>query len=206
MKIKSPLCALFLFLIAATVFAAQPETSSKVLIIVREHSYYPELMVEKEVNVMTSILKKAGCSVVTATESGTTIGGSKVSLKPDLRISEVRPSEYCGVMVPCMASGLPGQVTAKAVAIVKTIAELGRPVAAQNGGVYILEKAGVLVGKKYAMESALLPSGKYVGQGVVQDGNVVTSGSCPYRATYKGATDGTVELTKKFVALLPKPG
>jgi hypothetical protein len=71
---------------------------------------------------------------------------------------------------------------------VQAVAE-EKPVAAQLGGVTILAKAGILKGKKYAFASDPLkttPRRKiidpnftgaiYSGRGVVQDGNIITSG------------------------------
>ena len=37
--------------------------------------------------------------------------------------------------------------------------------------------------------------GIYSGRGVVQDGNIMTSGTCPMMAKMTGYKDGTAELT-----------
>ena len=47
-----------------------------------------------------------------------------------------------------------------------------------------------------------VPGAIYKGNGVVQDGNIVTSGSCPFGAKMAGSKDGTPELTQKFIDLL----
>jgi hypothetical protein len=37
------------------------------------------------------------------------------------------------------------------------------------------------------------------GTGVVQNGGVITSGTCPYQAKLTGRPDGTVELAQKLI-------
>jgi hypothetical protein len=49
------------------------------------------------------------------------------------------------------------------------------------------------------MGSPLIPEGIYDGTGVVQDGQVITSGTCPHQARPTGSPDGTAELTKKLI-------
>ena len=44
--------------------------------------------------------------------------------------------------------------------------------------------------------------GTYSGIGVVQDGNLVTSGTCPLMAMQLGKPSGTQELTQKLVAMM----
>ena len=95
-------------------------------------------------------------------ESGATIGGPKIFLRPDLEVSDLRASDYSGVIVPCMTAGLPRRMTDGAVPVVKTIAVLGRPIAAQNGGVCLLDRAGLMVGRKHGMQSRLLATGDYI--------------------------------------------
>lgn len=44
-----------------------------------------------------------------------------------------------------------------------------------------------------------LKSGIYRGNGVVQDGNIITSGICPMMAKLTGVQDGTARLTQKLI-------
>ncbi len=87
--------------------------------------------------------------------------------------------------------------------------------AAANASI-VLAEAGVLKGKKYAYATDPLNPGPqwegrpdrrfegalYSGPGVVQDGRIITSGICPILEKVLGLTNGTVELTNKFVAAL----
>jgi putative intracellular protease/amidase len=87
---------------------------------------------------------------------------------------------------------------------VKKIVNAGKPIAAQTGAIWILAKAGVLNGKKFAFrfdatghpdfENAI-----YGGRGVVQDGIIITSGTCPMIAKNTGNPDGTAKLTQTLI-------
>jgi hypothetical protein len=89
----------------------------------------------------------------------------------------------------------------EAVRIVQQAASLGLPIAAQRGSVLILNSAGLRdIGKQ--PEASSDSEWYYGGTGVFQDGMIITSGICPYYSWETGKPDGTVELTKKFIALL----
>jgi transcriptional regulator GlxA family with amidase domain len=93
----------------------------------------------------------------------------------------------------------------KSVEIVKTAIAQGKTIAAQDYGVYILALAGALNGKKYAISSEekdLIYGGIYQGEGIVQDGNIITSGVCPLLTKLTNKTDGTNKLTQKFIDAL----
>jgi putative intracellular protease/amidase len=196
---------------------AEPQSISKVLLIPREgQSGNLEVMLKKEVGVMTDMLQKAGFKVVVANASGEPIEGIIKKLKPDLKLSEVKVDDYAGFILPCMAVGLfPGPpVSPAAVSIVKQAIAKGKPVAAQTGSVYILAEAGALKGKRYAFVDDPLnqppPDTKdsrfegaiYSGSRVVQDGNIITSGICPATEGWMGMPDCTPELTRAFIAKL----
>jgi putative intracellular protease/amidase len=200
------------------------QTGPKVLMIVREgFSQDIDLMLSKEVGVMTSMLKDAGFEVVVATRSGQPIIGSTSTLKPDKRLDQVDLNDYIGVVLPCMAvGGIPGPpIAPETIAIVQHAVALGKPVTAQMGSVVILAHAGVLKGKKYTFpaDPTMASPGNpvtdtkfvdavYSGKGVIQDGVIITSGVCPYveKATkmqgMEGFVDGTSELTKMLITSL----
>jgi putative intracellular protease/amidase len=90
----------------------------------------------------------------------------------------------------------------------------GKPIAAQTGGVLILGEAGVLKGKKFAFEDEkdsnpstypILNDGIYSGRGVIKDGNIITSGTCPWMAKMTGHQDGTAELTRMLIDAIKDP-
>jgi putative intracellular protease/amidase len=200
--------------------SALAEGRPKVLLIPREgYSSDIELMLNKEVRVMSRMIRMAGYKVEVATASGMTIVSPGMDLKPDMRLDKVKKEEYAGFIMPCMAvGGIPGPpVAPEAVAIAKYAAAEGKPLAAQYGSVIILAQAGVLKGKKYAFFSDPLkpapwrkitdPRFKdaiYSGRGVVQDGNIITSGTCPLLERMSGLPDGTANLTQAFMAELKK--
>ena len=69
-------------------------------------------------------------------------------------------------------------------AIIKEAVAKGKPLAAQTGSVILMSQAGVLKGKKYALAKGwpAIEGAIYSGDGIVQDGKIITSGVCPYMA------------------------
>jgi putative intracellular protease/amidase len=196
------LMVLFCILVSGQTLGA--ESKGKVLMILR--TSYPgltDMMLVKEAGGMKALLNEAGFDVVTATAFGELVKGATASLQPDLRLDDVQVNDYVGVVVPCMGSNDPP--IAKAVEIVSQAWKMGKPLAAQNGGVFTLGQAGALKGKRFTCQpedAHWIADGIYAGIGVVVDGNVVTSGTCPFMANQLNKPDGTAELTKKFIALL----
>jgi len=201
------------------------QTGQKVLMIPREgFSQDIDLMLSKEVGVMTSMLKDAGFEVVVATRSGQPIIGSTSTLKPDKRLDQVDLNDYIGVVLPCMAvGGIPGPpIAPETIAIVQQAVALGKPVTAQMGSVVILAHAGVLKDKKYTypadptkpspgipVTDPKFTDAIYGGKGVIQDGVIITSGICPniekvakQQGWGEGFIDGTPELTRMLITSL----
>jgi protease I len=175
----------------------------KVLLYIQDGSMGLEYMLMHEVGKMQQILKQAGFEVTIASISGEVLKTDSVTVKPELKLSEVNINNYEGFIIPCMAVG-DTIVTSEEINFVKSVINKGKPLAAQLGGVFILAKAGILDGKKYALieDASMSPtfkSGIYSGKGVIQDGNIITSGVCPARAKDSGYQDGTDELTKTLI-------
>ena len=201
---------LFILLLLTTVFTSCVKDTPKVLLYIRGDglkSYDLELMLTKEVAVMKEILEQSGFEVAVATVSGELIVADSTSLKPDLKLDEVNIADYAGFILPCMADS--GSVAPEAVTMVRKAAAEGKPVAAQLIPVAkVLAEAGLLIGKKYAFADEenvnastfpVLKSGVYSGTGIVEDGNIITSGVCPFLARMRGRQDGTPELTQTLI-------
>jgi putative intracellular protease/amidase len=208
---KSWIAAIVLTLVMS--FSAMAQQRGKVLMIVNEaKSLDLELMLTQEVGVMRSLLQKAGFDVVVSTASGQPLTAGAARLTPDLKLSDVRVADYVGVIMPCMATSatpLPPEGSA----LIKAAVAAGKPLAAQTGSVVLLARAGVLSAKKYALakESATSPETQavlkdavYSGDGIVQDGKIITSGICPYMAKQRGMPDGTSRLSEALIAELNK--
>ncbi|MGE5351275.1 MAG: DJ-1/PfpI family protein [Acidobacteriota bacterium] len=183
------------------------KSDTKVLLIARDSSLMLEFMLKNEVSVMISMLKEAGYNVVVASISGKTLKAGSETLTPDLKLADVKVEDYAGLVIPCMASGSfdPKTNEPEIVELVKKAAALGKPIAAQVSAVLILDAAGVLKGKRFAMPPQyknLISDGIYMGPGVVQDGNIITSGTCPGEAVITGRKDGTPELIKRLIAMI----
>ncbi len=195
----------------ATVLHSQGVKKGKVLMVVREGKFLGEveLMLNDEVGVMTGLLSKAGFELKIGSPSGQLIVAGTKTLRPDARLSEVKMAEYEGFLIPCVSlmDGFPDTF----VPMIKDAIAKGKPVAAQTGGVFALAKAGVLSGKKYA--GVKVPNKKnypevqdaiYAGDGIVQDGRLITSAVCPMTAKSTGLPDGTTRLMEAFIAELRK--
>jgi protease I len=204
--------AVLLVLIVGCAPAPAPATPTKtargkILLITEERSDNMEVALTDEVGVMVSMLEEAGFDTVVATVSGQPLVGGATTLKPDLKLADVKADDYVGFMVPCMTNGpVETRPNAEIVDLVKVAVAYGKPVAAQHYGVKVLSWAGVMEGKQFAMQRGLqdlIRGGIYKGEGVVQDGNIITSGICPNTAKDTGKPDGTGELTRKFIAALP---
>ena len=129
-------------------------------------------------------------------------------IKPDLLLSDVVISDYSGFIFPCMAPPWEKihNLKPEVVAFVKEISKEGKPMAAQTLSVADFARAGVLVDRNYAFtidpdvnKYPDFKGGIYSGEGVVQDGNIITSGTCPWKTREYGKPDGTTELTQRLV-------
>lgn len=198
---------LFLLVFGILLGSCSPNNPN-VLLFVRDGSIGLEYMLTHEVNAMKDLLEKAGMKVSVATLSGAVIEADSTSLIPDVQLSEVNVMDYKGFIIPCMASD---SIHPDMVDFVKEVVEAEKPIAAQLGSVMILAEAGVLDGKKYAYSEEeefsyedypVLSDAIYSGRGVVQDGMILTSGTCPWMEKEFNRPDGTIELTEKFIALI----
>ena len=160
---------------------------------IREGSAATDFMLTKEVEVMMRLLEDAGLQAVVVTSTGQPVVRTTATLKADLSLKEVTVSEYAGFLLPCMAAGAPGYIHPDAVEMVRAAGAQGKPAAAQYGSVFTLSRAGMLSGRPYAFEWAAFSEGTWTGTGVVGDGSVFTSGTCPYKARETGRPDGTTE-------------
>ena len=161
-----------------------------------------DYMMIKEFGMMKATLNDAGFIVVVATVDGQLVQGRTISVTPDLKLSDVQVADYKGVIVPCMNAGT---IPEESVKVVKEVLAQGIPIAAQNGAVRVLAMAGGLKGKSFATSQFfknIEKDGTYCGDGVVQDGNIVTSGICPTTAKMVKKPDTTLELTQKLIALM----
>ena len=84
-----------------------------------------------------------------ASASGQPITGGATTLKPDLKLADVKVDDYAGLVFPCMAVPDAWEPPPESVEIAKKAVAQGKPVAAQVGGVATLAAAGVLNGKQY---------------------------------------------------------
>jgi putative intracellular protease/amidase len=178
----------------------------KVLLYIENGSSNLQYMLQHEVGVMKDILEKSGFNVEVATIDGLMLKTDSMSLQPDMKLSDVKVIDYVGFIMPCMAAE-DTTVTQTEIDFVRNVMKENKPIAAQLGAVLILAKAGALDGKKYAVAEEIknfkgFSKGQYSGEGVVKDGNLITSGVCPNYAREAKKKDGTAELTNTLVAVI----
>jgi putative intracellular protease/amidase len=212
-KVLVGLMIFLCFLVAGQAFGA--ESKGQVLLILHPlgtgtgATDVVDYMIIREFGMMKTTLSDAGFTVIVATVDGKLVQGKTISIMPDLKLSDVHVADYKGIIVPCMNAGL---IPDESVQVVKDALAQGKPIAAQNGAVRVLSLADGLKGKNFAISAYFATGdgkqwfnwdgGKYVGDGVVQDGKIVTSGVCPTMAKYVKTPDGTLELTQKLIALM----
>ena len=204
-KFKVFSVCLILFLSIGLQQTVVAQDTPKVLLFITDGSPELEFMLTKEVGVMKKILEQSGIKVDIATVSGESISTGSVKLDTVLKLANVNTDDYSGFILPCMGVKERRDVPEMS-AIVEKAVEAGKPVAAQLGGVKYLARAGVLKGKKYSFRVEVdlnmapeFKGGIYSGTGIVQDGNIITSGVCPLWSRREGLKDGTSGLTQALI-------
>jgi len=202
---------ILIFLLSATLLISCEKDSQKVLLFVTDGSRDLELMLTKEVLVIKELLEQSNLEVKIASLSGEPISVDTVIVKPDLKLSDVIISDYAGYIFPCMAPPWDHiyELNSEVVAFIEETAKEGKPMASQTLSVANFAKAGILVDRKYAFtlepdldEYPEFRGSIYSGEGVIQDGNIITSGTCPWKAREYGLQDGTTKLTQLFINAL----
>ncbi len=174
---------------------------AKVLIAARDRMWNPEL-VTSELAVMVDMLKKAGFTPVVASPEGRPFDNGVTRVSSDLKFEDVVVSDYVAVVMPCMSNAEGDPIPPALIKIATDAAAAGKPIAAQRSSLYVLWKAGLLQGRKYAYAQREFPGAIYGGDGVVQDGNIITSAICPNESKHSGKTDGTVALMQAVIKVL----
>jgi transcriptional regulator GlxA family with amidase domain len=126
---------------------AMPQQAGKVLLIIRDAKVADpavlDWVITKEAGVMTETLQKAGYQVEVASPTGELWGTPGHVLKIDRKLKDVNVADYKALVIPCMAIDST-ELHADLAVVIKSAVQKGKVVAAQNGGVAMLAKAGVL--------------------------------------------------------------
>ena len=198
----------YLLLLSVAMFVSCGRDAPKVLLFIADGSRDLELMLTKEVLVMKEILEQSDFEVVITNLSGETISVDTIIIEPDLKLDIVSIDDYSGYIFPCMAPPWEKiyNLDPEVVSFVKGISKTGKPMAAQTLSVADFAQAGVLIDKEYAFtidpdvnDYPDFKGGIYKGEGVIQDGNIITSGTCPWKTREYGKQDGTRKLTNMLI-------
>jgi putative intracellular protease/amidase len=185
----------------------QSQESEKVLLFIRDGSGDLDYTLKAEVGVMKQMLEQSGFTVVIATVSGQPLVTESVHITPDLKLINVEVADYSGFILPCMHAGASSEkVNPQALRMVKEVVLAEKPIAVQHAAIIILAKAGVLKGINYTFHVEVdiikypeFTGSVYSGTKVVKDGNIITSGVCPYLEKLYGLEDGTELLTESLI-------
>lgn len=186
------------------------QKSNSVLLFIRDGSGDLDYTLRSEVGVMKEILEQSGFTVVIATVSGKPLTTDSIEVIPDLNLSNVKVADYAGVILPCMHAGASLEsIDPEAVLMIKQAVLENIPIAVQHAAIMILAETGLLKGKQYAYHEEVsahdfpnFEGSVYQGRGVVKDGNIITSGICPYLGEMMGIDDGTEQLTRFLIAAI----
>ena len=183
------------------------QESNNVLLFIRDGSGDLNYTLEAEVGVMKQILEQSEFTVVVTTVSGEPLLTDSFHLIPDLKLSNVNVNDYSGFILPCMHAGQSMEkVNLQSISLVKEALLADKPIAVQHASIMTLARAGVLQGKQYTYHAEVdvnefpdFNGSVYSGTGVVRDGNIITSGVCPYLEKLWGLEDGTEQLTWSLI-------
>ena len=182
------------------------QESQKVLLYIRDGSGDLDYTLRNEVAVMKRMLEESGLEVMIATVSGQPLETDSVKVIPDVKMADVELSRYSGLIIPCMHAGAT-EPDPDAIRLVREAVEDEKPVAVQHAAILILAKAGLIQGRKYTFHEELdkkqfpeFEASAYSGTGVVKDGDIITSGVCPYVGMLYDMEDGTELLSQIFIA------
>jgi len=135
---------------------------------------------EIETAAVFDVLKRAGVNVFTAgIKPGHLTGSRGLSVTPDTCLSSLTPANLDAVVIP---GGYPGYVnlanTPAVLSMLKQMATAAKPIASICGGPLVLEKAGVIKGRKVTCYPGMedgLKSAVFSPAPVVVDANIITS-------------------------------
>lgn len=133
---------------------------------------------EIEAVTVIDVLRRADFTVTVAGLRAGVISASRgVKLAPDTTIDEVKPSEFDAVVVPGGYGGVQNLMAdACALDLIRVMHDAGRWVCAICAGPLVLEKAGVLAGRRATCYPGVeLQTTTRVNERVVVDGKLITS-------------------------------
>jgi 4-methyl-5(b-hydroxyethyl)-thiazole monophosphate biosynthesis len=133
---------------------------------------------EVEAITQVDLLRRVNIGVTVAGLDGTEITGAHdIAVKADVLLDDVS-GDFDGVILP---GGMPGTTclaeSETVLTIVRNIHEKGFLCAAICAAPLVLDRAGILEGKKYTCYPGVeekISSGTFIDSPVVQDGNVIT--------------------------------
>jgi protease I len=135
---------------------------------------------EEEYNAAREALEKSGVKIVMAsTVKKGALGSQGTTVDPDLLIDEVNPDDYAGVVFIGGYGASQYWHDYKAHEIIRSYAQSGKLIAANDRAPVALAVAGILPGKKVTGHNSIFEKlsnagADYTGNKVERDGNILT--------------------------------
>ena len=180
----------------------------RVVIVVRGRELCQPRLAEQEILAIARLLAEAGIEAAIATEGKRPLRSRVSILRADLRLEDLSETAYAGLIIPCAGGGgrrMRHGDSPELIDLIRRFNARKKAIAAQNSGVLALARAGILDSARFAIEdrfAPLVPLGIHQGAGVIRDGNIITSGSCPLHAAPEGKPDGTAAMIGQFAAYI----
>ncbi len=135
---------------------------------------------ESEALTIVDILRRAGLPAKSVSASGSEVTGAHgIALRADLLLAEVKPEDLEMVVIPGGYGGVEALLASqKAISLVRAVYDSGKWAAAICAGPRVLDRAGILSGKRYTCypgQERLISSGEHREALVVEDDRVITS-------------------------------
>jgi len=171
---------------------------------------------EIEAVTIIDILRRAGGTVITAGLGKRNVTGAHgIPMIADSVIEEEKTKDWDMIVLP---GGLPGATNLakneNVLALIQDAADKGKIVAAICAAPVVLDKAGIISGKKvtaHPNSSHEILSGDYQGINVIEDTNIITGQACGSALAFAFALvkrlfglDKVLEINKSLLAVIEK--
>ena len=180
----------------------------RVVIVVRGRELCQPRLAEQEILAIARLLAEAGIEAAIATEGKRPLRSRVSILRADLRLEDLSETAYAGLIIPCAGGGgrrIPQGDSPELIDLIRRFNARKKAIAAQNSGVLRPREGGNPRWRKVRHRGsvrAARPLGIHQGAGVIRDGNIITSGSCPLHAAPAGKPDSTAAMIGQFAAYI----
>lgn len=177
---------------------------SSVAVMVRTSLGMLPPLLARELQLLIKMILSKNLMPVITSEKARKFSCSPGTIVESFPISDLSPINFRGIIIPHMPieeTAIEERDPFDMIDFVREFHALGRAIAAQNSGVLLLARAGILDGREYAAEqryACLIPRGIFRGECVVTDHNIITAASSRRYSVSAGIQNRTLEMLEKF--------